>query len=487
MWWKTSFALLLAALLSACAHGPATTARSDGWHEVRTTHFHLFADAPAPRAQEMALHLESLRSALLQGFPAGLTTPLPVEVVVFASRDDLSWFVTPRQLGYTRYSDSELRIVMSAEAFGEGESQFTATVAHELTHYLSQYAIKQQPRWVAEGLATFMETLTLTRDGQAVFGRAPYAKLMHVRTLFNQERGTRDTLPWLWQWSDMHLSEVRALGEEEESGSYALAWAWMHLLMNQHRAELDAFFAALNAGERPQDAFARIFSRYPPGALEAQLRNYVRGNVPAWSLAQPPPGDLELKVTALSESAVHALRAKLFVRDKPPVLDAQKFIDYELALAKDEPLARVLRAEQAHDYAQAKQIALSTDDDAAWSLLAQLLIENPSLDGPFRQEVFARAGARLDDPRALTLAALGFAMLNDLPLARRHAERARQLAPWSTAASVATAVVDKMLGDCAAADDATKTAIALLRHRGDAAASDAMARKLSELKCPPAP
>ena len=171
MWWKTS-ASLLAALLCACAHGPAT-ARSDGWHEVKTSHFRLYADAPAQRAQEMALHLESLRSALLQGFPAGLTTPLPVEVVVFASRDDLSWFVTPRQLGYTRYSDSELRIVMSAEAFGEGETQFTATVAHELTHYLSQYAIKQQPRWVAEGLATFMETLTLTRDGQAVFGRAP--------------------------------------------------------------------------------------------------------------------------------------------------------------------------------------------------------------------------------------------------------------------------------------------------------------------------
>jgi hypothetical protein len=486
MWWKTWLVLLLAALFGACAHGPAT-ARSGSWQEVRTTHFHLFADAPAARAQEMALHLESLRSALLQGFPAGLTTPLPVEVVVFASRDDLSWFVTPRQLGYTRYSDSELRIVMSAEAFGEGESQFTATVAHELTHYLSQYAIKQQPRWVAEGLATFMETLTLTRDGQAVFGRAPYAKLMHVRSLFAQERGTRDTLPWLWQWSDMHLSEVRAMGEEEESGSYALAWAWMHLLMNQHRAELDSFFAALNAGERPQDAFARIFSRYAPGALEAQLRAYVRGNVPAWSLAQPPPGDVELKVTALSESAVHALRAKLFVRDKPPVPDAQKFIDYELALAKDEPLARVLRAEQAHDYAAAKQIAQSTDDDAAWSLLAQLLIENPSLDGPFRQEVFARAGARLDDPRALTLAALGFAMLNDLPLARRHAERARQLAPWSTAASVAVAVVDKMLGDCAAADDATRTAVALLRHRGDPAAGEAMARKLSSLKCPPAP
>jgi hypothetical protein len=485
MWWKTSVSLL-AALLCACAHGPAT-ARSDGWHEVKTSHFRLYADAPAQRAQEMALHLESLRAALLQGFPAGLTTPLPVEVVVFASRDDLSWFVTARQLGYTRYSDSELRIVMSAEAFGEGETQFTATVAHELTHYLSQYAVKQQPRWVAEGLATFMETLTLTRDGQAVFGRAPYAKLMHIRGLFAQERGARDTLPWLWQWSEMRLSDVRALGEEEESGSYALAWAWMHLLMNQHRAELDAFFAALNAGEQPQAAFARVFSRYAPGTLEAQLRGYVRGNVPAWTLPQPPPGDTELKVTALTEPAVHALRAKLFVRDKPPVQDAQKFIDYELAMAKDEPLARVLRAEQAHDYAQAKQIALSTDDDAAWSLLAQFLIESPALDPPFRQEVFARTGARLDDPRALTLAALGFGMLNDLPLARRHAERARQLAPWSTAANVAAAVVYKLLGECEAADDATKTALALLRHRGDPSTSDAMARKLGALKCPPPP
>src|SRR5581483_2245828 len=198
-------AVLAIGLLGACAHGPSTAgANAAGWHAVKTPHFRVYTDAPEAQARAQALKLESLRASLLLAFPPGTDTPLPVEVVVFASRDELSWFVSPRQLGYTRYSDSELRIVMSAEAFAEGESQFTATVAHELTHYLSQYAVKQQPRWLAEGLATFLETLTLTPDGRAVFGRAPYAKLMLVRQLFGQERsvyGQRETLPWLWQWS----------------------------------------------------------------------------------------------------------------------------------------------------------------------------------------------------------------------------------------------------------------------------------------------
>jgi hypothetical protein len=490
MFRRLSFAVLLAA---ACAHAPTGPHTSD-WHEVKTPHFHLFADAPEPRARDMALHLEALRAALLQGFPPGLQTPLPVEVLVFASREELSWFVSPRQLGYTRYSDSELRIVMSAVAFGEGESQFTATVAHELTHYLSQYAVKQQPRWVAEGLATFMETLTLTHDGQAVFGRAPYTKLMLLRGLFAQERmgyAQRETLPWLWQWSEMTLAQIRALPADQESGSYALAWAWIHLLMNQHRAQLDAFFAGLNAGEPPQSAFARAFAAEAPGALEAKLRAYIRTDMPAWSVPQGDLSHLELSVKPMAEAAVHALRAKLFVRDKPPVQDPQRFIDYELAealrLDPAQAEARVLKAEQAHDYGAAKAIAQSTDDDAAWELLAQLMVENPTLDPPFRQEVFARAGARLDDPKALTLAALGMATLGDVALAKRHAERARLLAPWSTAASVAVAVVAKMRGECAAADEATREAIALMRHRGDANATDALARKLASLGCPAAP
>jgi hypothetical protein len=486
--------LPLVVLLCACAHGPQT-ARIGEWHETRTPHFRLYADAPDARCREMALHLESLRAALLLGFPQNLQTPLPVEVVVFASRDDLSWFVTQRQLGYTRYSDAELRIVMSAEAFGTGESQFTATVAHELTHYLSQYAVKQQPRWVAEGLAGFMETLTLTPDGQAVFGRAPYAKLMHVRSLFAQERawGQRETLPWLWQWSDMSVAQVRALGEEEESGSYALSWAWMHLLMNQHRGELDAFFNGLNAGDAPQVAFTRAFAREPPGTLEARLRAYVRTDMPGWSLKQPDVSTLDVRTRALPEAEVHALRARLFVRDRPPVADPQRFIDYELSealrLDPKQPEARLLQAERLPElparYAAAKALALETDDDRAWALLAQLLIERPALDSEFRQEVFARAGARLDDPRALTLAAMGMAMLGDAQLARRHAERARLLAPWSTAATLALAVVMKATGECAAADEATRSALALLRHRGDTRTADEVSKKLAGLQCGP--
>jgi hypothetical protein len=291
----------------------------------------------------------------------------------------------------------------------------------------------------------------------------------------------------------MTLAQIRTLPEEQEGGSYALSWAWIHLLMNQHRAELDAFFAGLNAGEAPQAAFARAFGAEPPGALEARLRTYVFTDMPGWTAPQPDVSRLELSVKELPEARVHALKAKLFVRDKPPVQDPQRFIDFELAealrLEPGQPEARLLQAEQLQDpqarYAAAKAIALSSDDDHAWSLLAQWLIEQPELDAPFRQEVFARAGARLDDPRALTLAALGMGMLGDLALAKRHAERARALAPWSTAAAVAVAVVAKLQGECAAADEATRTAIALMRHRGDANAAEAMSRKLTAIKCPP--
>jgi hypothetical protein len=486
----------LAAALSltvACAHvtAPREPLSAEGWEEATTLHFRVHAGDGRSRAH--AQRLEAMRAALLRQLPAPSASALRVEVVVFPSREEMKWFVAPRQLGYTHCDESGLRIVMSAEAFADEESQFTAAVAHELTHYVSQYSIRHQPRWVGEGLANFLETVTFQPNGDIYIGRPLWHTLQYSRQLFQDPwaRGG-NTLPWLWQWSEMSYDDTRRLPAHQDAGSYALSWAWMHLLINQYRPRLEAFFAALNRAEPPREAFDRAFAGVALSDLEHRLPAYVAGEVPVWSLKGPDLTGLEATVRPMAAAEVHALRARLFVRDKPPVGDLEPFITYELQMAlKLDPAlneARLMQLERLADPREqleaVEALARTTDDSLVWTELAMLFASRPGGgDDPLRPVAFRRVAALPDDPRAQTIAAIGAAIEGDFPRAQQLIQRALDLAPWSTVAHVTAALIHKTTGDCAAAKDEERNVAALLRHASDAAVAAELKRKLEAVSC----
>src|SRR6185295_12340490 len=63
-----------------------------------------------------------------------------------------------------------------------GSDQTRLTIRHELAHHLSRFFIPRQPSWLAEGLASFFETLAYDRDrGEILIGLPSPQRLAVLR------------------------------------------------------------------------------------------------------------------------------------------------------------------------------------------------------------------------------------------------------------------------------------------------------------------
>lgn len=225
-------------LLVGCAH--ASTASTEGWQAASSEYFRVYA--PGGYARPAAVRLENLRRELARQFPPTKGPTQPIEVLVLPSMDDIG-AIRKGAVGLTRYSDDGLVILMSVEAIAAAE-MFEQVVAHELTHYLSAYAVRHQPRWLSDGLAGVLETLLIGENGGVAVGRAlPWRVASLRQTLMNSDWGVDHrgkTLEWLWGWSEPGFDDA------DSDQAYSLSWAWMHLLINRHPQQLQAFYAGLN-------------------------------------------------------------------------------------------------------------------------------------------------------------------------------------------------------------------------------------------------
>jgi hypothetical protein len=103
-----------------------------------------------------------------------------------------------------------------------GKAAHGTTQAHELAHYLSRFFLLRQPRWFAEGLASFLETVHLEEGGtKAVFGKPDGEALGYIQS-GGQGRGR----PWLglkelWRWDQPGNTPPQDL-----SPLYASSWLW---------------------------------------------------------------------------------------------------------------------------------------------------------------------------------------------------------------------------------------------------------------------
>jgi uncharacterized protein DUF1570 len=268
------------------------------WIELTTDHVTLWTDAPAATAREIVADAEHLRQVLLG--TAFRSVAREGRIVMIALRDSDEFHAyAPEHVGaYMQPAQGNVLrqplIVLPADIPFRGSAR---TTAHEMTHVLSYALIAQQPRWFAEGLATYFETIQVDPDaGTVELGREPTTDQGHPLRMH-----ALVSLRTLFSCTDSCAN----------AGFYVTAWALFNYLQNTHARELGQFEQRLATNQEWQSAWATSFPDLSIGELESNLlvwltsgsHNLLRFNVKLM--------DYAVEDRALAEADVHAIRALL--------------------------------------------------------------------------------------------------------------------------------------------------------------------------------
>ncbi|HEY3236084.1 MAG TPA: hypothetical protein VGJ84_15310 [Polyangiaceae bacterium] len=241
----------------------------------------------------------------------------------FASR---SWFEPVIVLGDTRERASTLG--PTSEVPDPLYNPFSIyPIAHELGHALTDQFISEdrQPRWFAEGIATYLESAAVAPSGKAYIGRPP--EWMNGAPAY-----ALVSIDELWAWRDPALSpQARAQGvylcgwsplspsdpRGVRNRLYLTAWATVRYLTDDRPADFEKFQAALSRGEEPKAAYSRIFpdlygetfKRTIAGHLGRGLDNPYSGVKTARFELRPA----RLQQRVMSNADVLGLRASLYM------------------------------------------------------------------------------------------------------------------------------------------------------------------------------
>jgi len=432
-----------------------------------------------------------MRAAVREAFFGGAADPPGrVEVIAFRTLEEYEPFAPGgARAYYLRYEGGPPRIVLAA---GMNALQ-RMVVAHELTHHLASCVLLRQPRWLSEGLATFMESLGDQRlERTLVVGAVPRGRLIVAR---EAKIEARDLFRWESGGPDVPGPEY-----------YAAAWLLVHYLMHERPAAFADFLSRLARGEELGSAWNSALPEY---SLEGSLGPLDRATH-RWALANTQDPmiedlnrprqrwarsegvmprtihvDAEPRVVEqpMAPVEVHALRIALARRTggraeatvRLEIAEALRedpahplVLEAKARLEKLDPLPLARRSVQAHP-----------DDPRAWTFLGASL-EGPE-HAPEREAAYRRAeDLAPDNPAALYN--LGTELLDQgrsgegLPAMRRAAS----LAPWSPAILDRYAAVLADLGQCAPAARVERQALDVLPEPSPGKTRDEMRARLDD-------
>ena len=372
--------------LLACgaAMPPVPGKGGPAWIELTSEHFTVWTDGPPDRGRELIREMERLWQ-IVAGlvFPGEATSGRDL-VIAFRDYDELSALSPigePR--AYTMPAQPPLwqpAFVLSAFSNRDlGER----TVAHELTHAISLAVVHHQPRWLAEGMAKYFETVELDPDRTtADIGVWPQYRSQPIRMAHLVPIST------LFAWAAVGRNENR---------EYSTAWALFTFLINEHRAELAHYMQLLDSSfdpeampaDRAARAWSEAFPSLPISTVDAVLQQWlVTGrhvvlHVNIQLRARP------IAERGLGDADVYALRGLLRARITSQRAQAHQDMAAALAAEPTNVLARILSV--ALDQAKltpedGRALTVAPEDDwRAW-LLAMM-----ALSGATGNEAEARA------------------------------------------------------------------------------------------------
>jgi hypothetical protein len=366
--------VVLAALVAGCATIPPCPGQGGpAWREVTGQHFVLHTDLRAGKASEALTDLENLRAAILNAaFPRAGRAPGGQIPVILVDDDDHWREYFPHNDGmFTEVLWQPLILMRAGTGFNPQQ-----IVKHELVHHLSRFYLPKQPRWFAEGLATYFETLTYDVEAKEVtFGQTPQDQLRWVQA------GGIMPLPRLIEGSDFVYKYM-------QDSFYSSSWLLVHYLANQRPEEFSNYQRNLLTLDETS-AWQRAFGPDSLTALPQELTRYLQGGryLVLTNNFHPPAVTPIARVD--SDAEAHVQRALLHyvgsrtqpheapalgralanveeaLRQEPTNVLALCVRYFLLEVPVDEPIAR----------AALKQ---HPDDWRAWALLAGVLQGTPA-------------------------------------------------------------------------------------------------------------
>lgn len=383
---------------SGCATVPPCPGRGGpAWRELTSEHFVVRSDLELDEVIEVVKTLEENRTAMLAWW-GGRPGPVERTPVIALSRRELGAFDGFAYDGYyVRRPPFPGTVIAAGHALTRNE-----IVKHELAHDLAFHFEPIEPRWYAEGVATFLETTRYDRETR----QASLGEPSETRLAFFQVRGrVRGPSP---------IEEL--LGPPptdlfELSRFYGTSWLLTHYLVNQRPQAYQRFKRRINALEPGSAAFRAEFPDLDSDGLYTVLTSYlssgnytvIRGTLPPWG---GTPG-----VRSMADPEVHALRAFLYsavhISDESQDLAAMRAEVDEALVAASPPIEalavafytpelkyRIGRRELA-----TMAVKAHPENWMAWIMLADA---SPKQEEPPGGEVLLRArGLAPDEPEVL--------------------------------------------------------------------------------------
>ncbi len=382
---------------------PCPAEGGPAWHRYTTEHFELETDVDEAEGRNVAIELETLRSAILRsawGDAPG--PPRRFRVVLLYSQGEMERYQPPRWFGQMktmmlgRYVPHRMGPFVLSYAGARDEMR--RVVVHELSHFVSHYYLPALPRWMDEGFATYFESVEVSPNGVTI-GRPS-----RMDDFFSMNG--RPSIQGIVNWSPLQVLNPR--------GFYGGASVLVFYLLNARPKEFVAYQEYLRSGRSAPDAWDKAFHGRSPSDLEPDLLAYVRGGhytvrtLPLPEVAAP-------STTTLSDAEVHVLRSVLFSVDPTPDRLREMRREADEALRQDSHNGNALALEisNAADAAEQKRLAeravdLAPDNGWVWFAKGSLPSESPS-DVERSVAALKRASVLLPDS-ATILTALGAAL-----------------------------------------------------------------------------
>jgi hypothetical protein len=355
-WW-----LAFALLACSAAIPPLPSRGGPEWVELTSAHFTLWTNASATRGHAIVREMERRRDVVMRAMNHA-TSSSSAFVIALRNTREVEVYTGRGFVGFAWSEDNPTGvpgILMSADPQDLG-----IVVTHELTHVVSFGIIRHQPRWLAEGIATYFESADLDASSRFIeLGRPSVARANVLRR--SRLRATADLL-------------FGCDGPCIDGVYYATSWALFSYLLNEHYDRLGQYLRRLDEmqHDRHAEVWTEVFPDLPPEKLDIELASWLRIGEMRLPRIQVAVRDVPVTQRALGDADVLAARGLLGVTSKRDVAAIRADTDAALALDRTNLLARLIDAQLTDSIAPevAREVAAAHPGDwRAWRLVARAL------------------------------------------------------------------------------------------------------------------